>query len=74
MCKKKECNHYYKEAILLSNGDILWVDNYKCPTDEETHKYLENVAEERNAWMTGGGMLCVKCKSLPEELDKLLWI
>jgi hypothetical protein len=59
-------------CFFLGNGDILYEKNYRCPTDEETYRYITKIAEDRNTYVCGGSVCCSKCGSYITEHDIIM--
>lgn len=72
------CEHNDDLVVFtLANGDNLFEKDYRCPTNEETAKYVHLVAEQRNTWVNGGTVACSKCfkvHSLQDLMGDAYWM
>ncbi len=59
------CNHFYDDKVyILGNGVVLLEKDFRCPTDEETQKYLQKEVDKQNSFIETGTTRCVKCKKI----------
>lgn len=49
----------------LGDGTVISEKSVRCPTSEETYKYVQKIAEERDTWVAGGGVCCSICGAIP---------
>ena len=65
-----KCDHVMEgTCFFLGNGDVLYEKDYRCPTNEATHEYIQKVADNRNTYVSGGSVCCIKCGRFYSEYD-----
>lgn len=68
---KDDCDNNYNEYS-LENGDNLLERDYRCHTEEETMKYMEKVAKERNTYIDRQSMACSKFGKII-TMNDIIW-
>jgi len=67
------CNHVMEgSCFFLGNGQVLYEKDYRCTTDEATQEWIYRIAEERNTYVSGGSVCCIKCGKFITEYDLIM--
>jgi hypothetical protein len=67
------CNYVMEgSCFFLGNGQVLYEKDYRCTYDEATHEWIYRIAEERNTYVSGGSVCCIKCGKFYTERDIIM--